>query len=168
MIPNEIREKLQAKTMKPKPPPNVRTLVEQTPDVVAFLRSQMTARPKMVEGVRSGKQESRPPFRIAAMSAADREVAVLAKWFQYFGGRIIWPMLWDQNTGKVAGLVNSDLTPVVAMSVWFGKAADGYTPVGMLDDLWSTRCTHYSAFPDLAAMFIEDEPAEVPVVEGLF
>lgn len=154
--------------------PNVADLIDGTPDAVRWLRGQMTARNKPEEGGRSaGKPQSKPPFRIACMEAADREVTVLFKWAREYGiTDPRFPVKWGKR-GKVIGVTGGDLRAVdwCARELIAALAERGVVD-GMADDVWRTRLNHYQVWPDLAAFFeSEDEIDQTPIEveeEGLF
>lgn len=164
-----LRRKIHTVTMPP-----VADLVVEVPEVVLWLRAQMTARPRIDGGGKpSGKPQSKPPFRIAYMAAADREVAALAFWCSQVGVHSSYP-LWRKPDGTVAGVVGDDLRAVNNLVTRMLRVLeDKGTPDGMLDDprygLWTVRSAHYREWPELAGIFAaETSQPQEDVQEGLF
>lgn len=157
--------------------PNVADLIVEIPDVVRWLRSAMTAIGKSDDsGGSSGAAGSRPPFRIAAMNAADREVAALAHWCEDYG---IVPASSDGlavRYGAVVGVCGDDLGGVEEMCLRLSNVVQGESEDRLLHmaseprfGLWSVRQQHYVTWPDLAGfMATEDRPDEPVVEDALF
>lgn len=145
-------------------------LVEQTPDAVYWLRAQMTARPTLDDGDArpSGKPGSKPPFRVAFMSAADREVAALAHWAEQYGVQVSTP-LWRDGVGAARGVFPDYLDAVWELSEKLSAAIrHSFIVDGLLDHpqygIWLVRRQHYANWPALAAIFthetVETEDAD--------
>lgn len=169
VLPDEVRERLQAKARRDVRKPDLYTLVDEVPDVVAWLRGQMTASPTPGEDEGGGgevKKESKPPFRIAYMDAADREFSALAHWAGMYGvrpGRAWW--------GR--GICADGSTDVRGVADGFKRILGR---VSLPDDImthpqygmWTVRCTSYSAWPQLAAIFQQVTVTPEIKHEGLF
>lgn len=167
-----VRGLLRARAESSPPPPPARTLVAQTPEVVGWLREAMTGRSTVDGDSRvGGKPGSRPPFRVAYMSAADKEVEVLGYWCAMFGFRVS-SRAWRVN-GVVRGVASDDVS-VVDELVGLLLPVLGVVPDGFLNDprfgVWATRKSHYSIWPELAGLFAPDrfdEPEETNQLELL-
>ena len=143
--------------------PSAVELVDQVPDAVHWFRAQMTARPTLEDGDSrpSGKPGSKPPFRIAFMSAADREVAAMAYWAEQYGITVDLP-LWRDQDGTVLGVfpdyiddVVWDLSATLCATIERSFVVDGFfdhPKYGM----WMIRSQHYGLWPRLAAIFTHE------------
>lgn len=165
LLPDDVRERLERVARVEAQCPDVGELVAQVPDVVGWLRDRMVGRPQLGEGGRpSGKAQSKPPFRIAFMAAADREVAALAHWCSAVGVETTCHM-WRWPDGRVRGVAPNDLSGVFDLVDKFTRylASDG-VPEGVLSDpkfgLWTVRSQHYRLWPELAA-FLQTAETEV-------
>ncbi|QGH75816.1 hypothetical protein L3Y25_gp087 [Gordonia phage Syleon] len=155
----DVAEKLRRAATREKLRPDAADLADQIPDVVGWLRARMTMRSQSVDdeaGSSSSKPGSKPPFRLAYMSAADREVAALAYWCAHYG---IYPSapMWRVD-GQVAGVfpdhmgcINEMATALTA-AIRSGPLAEGiYTDPEF--GLWAVRSSHYAVWPELATIF---------------
>ena len=142
--------------------PTAVELVEQLPEVVAWLRAQMTAKPKPTEsGGPKGGSKSRPPFRVAFMDAADREVAALLHWAEAYGVSLAPVRVYRVN-GQAIGVMPGEgstdgLATIAERLIGTGRLSEDDS---VLTDsrygLWSVRSNHYSIWPELAGMFLAD------------
>lgn len=178
LLPDDVRERLERVARVEAQCPDVGELVAQVPDVVGWLRDRMVGRPQLGEGGRpSGKAQSKPPFRIAFMAAADREVAALGYWCDQMNIHTSCHM-WRWPDGRVRGVVGDDLSGVFDLVNQFtqvltsgfvegtDRVARPMVPDNVLSDpkfgLWTVRSQHYRLWPELAA-FLQTAETEVPV-----
>lgn len=157
--------------------PNLADLIVEIPDVVRWLRSAMTAIGKSDDsGGSSGAAGSKPPFRIAAMHAADREVAALAHWCEDYGIVPSSSAGLAVRYGAVVGVCGDDFGGVEEMCLRLSAAVQGESEARLLHmateprfGLWSVRQQHYVTWPDLAGfMATEDGPDEPVMEDALF
>lgn len=151
------REALQRISARPKiAPQTLHTILADTVGVVSWLRGRMVERDIFEEPTARGKQESKPPYRIAYMSAADREVEALTYWFDELCGYT--PPGLYRVLGVPRGVRNDDLAPVDRMAtgliLWLRHNT---APSDMWSHsrwgLWTVRNDHFNTFPGLAATF---------------
>lgn len=145
--------------------PDIMELIEQTVDVVFWLRGQMTAQSMRgdEEGKPAGKPGSKPPFRVAFMSAADREVQALAHWAKLLGNiEPVSPAY--RNHGRIAGTFSDSFEVVHELAECLGNWVAGMdeVPDEVLHDerlgIWRIRSLHYMLWPDLAKIFVTKAP----------
>lgn len=160
LMPAEVAEQLAAKSLVESRCPPAHTLASQIPDAVYWLRAQMTARPLPDDndgGGGSSKPKSKPPFRMAFMNAADREIAALAHWCSGFGLPI--PSGLYRVNGTVRGVFTEDhLDAVWEMASTLAGVLRwaSFEDELLTDDtfgLWTVRSQHYGLWPQLAAIF---------------
>ncbi|AYR03228.1 hypothetical protein SEA_OCTOBIEN14_84 [Gordonia phage Octobien14] len=154
----DVAEKLRRVATREKLRPDAAELADQIPDVVGWLRARMTMRGQASddEVTSHAKPGSKPPFRLAYMSAADREVAALAYWCAHYG---IYPSspMWRVD-GQVAGVFPDHLDCVSEMAKSLSEAIRGRPLAeGIYTDpefgLWAVRSSHYAVWPELATIF---------------
>lgn len=141
--------------------PDAAQVIADVPEVVAWLRSQMTATGKGLDDAPTsgGKPGSKPPFRIAFMNAADREVATLAYWADEFGIRV--PRgLWRVR-GATAGVFASNVQAVDRLASEVAAAVRAFgDPDGIYDHprwgVWVVRSQHFANWPALASVFASE------------
>lgn len=184
LLPDDVRERLERVARVEAQCPSAVELVSQVPDVVRWLRAHMVGRPTLGEGGRpAGKAQSKPPFRIAYMSAADREVAALGYWCDRVGVHTSHH-LWRWPDGRVRGVVGDDLSGVFDLVDQFtqvllhgfvggtDRVARPVVPEGVLSDpvhgLWTVRSQHFNVWPELAAFLQTAEQENVVEEEVLF
>lgn len=182
LLPDEVRERLERAAKVEAQCPDAVELVNQIPDVVRWLRAHMVGRPMLGDGGRpAGKAQSRPPFRIAYMSAADREVAALGYWCDRVGVHTSHH-LWRWPDGRVRGVVGDDLSGVFDLVDQFtqvllhgfvedtDRVARPVVPKDVLSDplwgLWTVRSQHFNVWPELAA-FLHTAEQEVEEADGV-
>lgn len=134
----------------------VQRLVNQTPDVIAFLRSQVPfKRQPAADSVGSdgGKPSSRPPLNVDAVDAADVELAELALWAGRCG--VLWSGFVWRRQGRVVGVLYDDSRPVRGMVDGFNRLwGSGWVePVGMLEGLQAVRFASLRLWPELDSLF---------------
>ncbi|KZM68466.1 hypothetical protein [Nocardia terpenica] len=137
-------------------------LIHDTPDVIYFLRAQMTNNARAADGrdwtdterptpdrVASSKTVTMAPCSLDAMSAADAEVSVLANWGDRLG--VIYTGRVWRSHGVVRGLAGDDLTVVWSLVEGFTRwAREGWTGnADMLNQLRSVRNRHRKQWGDL-------------------
>ena len=145
----------------------LRKLIDQTPEVIHFLRSQIPYKPQMPrdsEGSSGGKPKSKPPLNLDAVDAADLELETLAYWAQESG--INWRgRVWRVN-GLVRGVLYDDALPVLDMVAGFGRLFDSgwVAPELMLGGVQAVRFAHFRLWPELDSLFgrTVDEELQVP------
>lgn len=178
-LPEDVTVKLALLAAKNERRPEADELVRQIPDVVDWFREQMVtgSHPGGEEDIKSSAgPSSRPPFRVAAMAAADREVAALAYWCQVVGLPLTEPLYLVHNVPM--GVSGTDPTgPVGWMADDLAKhIAKHGAPDGIYTDpqygLWAIRSSHYGIWPELGAMFTVEpdvpDTEEVEEQESLF
>ena len=147
----------------------LRKLIDQTPEVIRFLRSQIPFKPQMPrdsEGSSGGKPKSKPPLNLDAVDAADVELATLAMWADVC--EIPYDGWVRRVNGVPVGVLYDDLRPVLGMVAGFGERFDEGMPVpeGMLWDLQAVRWANFRRFPQLGSLFDEDLDAELKPDDG--
>lgn len=151
---------------------SLKVLIEQTPDVIDFLRSLVDVKPQPPvdrEGAQLIKPHSTPPLNIDAVDAADLELATLAHWGGVCG--VPWQgCVWRDSGGRVRGVLYGDSKPARTLVAGFtGMFRTGWSPPdGMLESIQAVRFQHYRLFPGLDARFGEVPDVVEPVQPQLF
>lgn len=168
----EVADRLKAKAAQSVSRPNLDDLIVEIPDVVRWLRAAMVSTTRSDEGGGGGKaQGSKPPFTVACMYAADREVAALAYWCEDYG---IVPTTSDGlfvRYGSVVGVCGDNLDGVEELCyrlIFAIRSATTERLNHMATDpvhgLWAVRSQNYANWPELAGYMvteIKDEPETV-------
>ncbi|WP_280442948.1 hypothetical protein [Nocardia brasiliensis] len=128
-------------------------LIDQTPDVVAWLRLCANSSTAAGFDTPTGRAlpSSRPPCNVAAIDAADLELEALAYWAAVAGLDPI-PGPVHRVRGKVRGLASGgNLEPVEKISAWIAARLDQIEEhdwVGdMLTNLMDIRARHLNRWP---------------------
>lgn len=134
------------------------TIVEQTPEVVAWLRlCANSATPGFDTQTTRTQCGSRPPCDVVAIDAADLELEALAYWAQLAGLHPI-PGPVHRIRGRVRGLAYGTLDPVRKISAWLCAELSRIEQcdwIGdMLTDLMDVRARHLTRWP----LTSSDEP----------
>ncbi|MBF6063032.1 hypothetical protein IU500_12350 [Nocardia terpenica] len=128
------------------------SIIEQTPDVVAWLRLCATASASTGFDSPASRAQcgSRPPCDVVAIDAADQELEALAYWAWIAGLEPI-PGPVHRVRGRVRGLARGDLGPVVKISAWMsaelGRIEEHDWAGDMLTDLMNVRARHLTRWP---------------------
>ncbi|MBF6333430.1 hypothetical protein [Nocardia transvalensis] len=137
-------------------------LIQDTPDVVYFLRAQMANNARAADGgdwsdtegqapdrVASSKTVTTAPCSLDAMGAADAELAALAGWADRLG--VVYSGRVWRCGGVVRGLVGDDMTVVWSLVDGFERwARQGWNgSPEMLAQLRSLRNTHRKYWGEL-------------------
>ncbi len=172
----EVAAKLVEKAKQAVERPNVAELIAEVPDVVRWLRSQMVSTPKPSEdgGSTGGAPGSKPPFRMAFMAAADREVAALAWWCDLVGIKPSYHQgFWVEN-GQIKGVSGDDLKGVeeLAGRLAMKVGSSSLDQVSLASDetygFWTIRSQHYANWPELAGYLATEFPEEPePLIDDM-
>ncbi|AXQ64446.1 hypothetical protein L3Y19_gp077 [Gordonia phage Neville] len=178
-LPEDVTEKLQRLAAQNSRRPDAVQLIQQIPYVVAWFRESMVSgsHPGGEEDIKSSAgPSSRPPFRVAFMSAADREVAALVHWCHECGVSARGPVY--MVAGSIRGVSPRDpSSPIRQMAEELSDAVSRWgEPEGIYTDpefgLWSIRSAHYGIWPELGSLFAGEpdvpDPDDDVEPEGLF
>ncbi|QNJ57121.1 hypothetical protein L3Y21_gp080 [Gordonia phage Rabbitrun] len=178
-LPEDVTEKLTRLAAQNSRRPDAVELIRQVPYVIAWLRESMVtgSHPGGEEDIKSTSgPSSRPPFRVAFMSAADREAAALVHWCYECGVEVRNPLY--MVAGSIRGVSPRDpASPVMVMAEELADAIARWgAPEGIYTDpefgLWAIRSAHYGIWPELGSLFTKEPDVPDPDVEvepeGLF
>lgn len=165
---------------EPSVPPAIElaNLVADTWDAIEFLRAQMlnnarasdgndqsdTEREEYAKTSTGAKPKSKPPMNLAALDAADAEMAVLVAWAEYAGipysGQV-----WRVD-GQPRGVLYGDTSPARSLAWNISELIrDGWVPPeGMLEDVRAVRFANLKAWPELD-VFLTKPASEDRVIE---
>ncbi|QBS43852.1 hypothetical protein [Nocardia sp. CS682] len=124
-------------------------LIDQTPEVVRWLRACVRPGPGQPQEIKRTSTDSAAPCELAAIDAADRELATLARWAGHAGAPA--PVGVRRIGGEVRGFRSTDTRAVQLLARWTSarlSAIEGFPWVlDMLQEMTVVRGAHLRRWP---------------------